>query len=158
MEVGMNGRLAFRSFFLCLFIVCGCATPYQHEGFKGGYSDLLLDSDTFQVSFKGNGYTSSDKVETYLLYRCAELTVQKGFNNFLIVDTKGETKQSFYTTSSTTFSGNTAYTSGSSIPINKHRATVIIKVFKGSKPNIPGAYTAKELMDNLRAQVPGLSE
>ena len=165
----MNSRTAvFISFILCLFLVGGCSTAYQREGFKGGYSDLLLDSNTFRVSFRGNGYTSSDTVETYLLYRCAELTVQRGFDYFVIVDTKGETKQSFYTSpgsysSSTSFSGNTAYTSGTyspgtTIPIHKHRATVIMKVFKGSKPDLPGAYTAKELMDNLRAQVPGLSE
>ena len=164
----MNGRLVFGSSILCLLIVCGCSTPYQREGFRGGYSDLLLDSDTSRVSFRGNGYTSSDKVETYLLYRCAELTIKRGFDYFVIVDSKDETKQSSYTTSgsfssSTMYSGNTAYTSGTyspgtTIPINKHRATVIIKLFKGLKPNIPGAYVAKELMDNLRTQVPGLSE
>ena len=106
----MSSRVAFISSILCLFIVSGCSTPYQSEGARGGYSDLLLDNDTFRVSFTGNGYTSSDKVEIYLLYRCAELAVQRGFDYFIINNIKDET---FYSppglfSSSTRNSGNTA--------------------------------------------------
>lgn len=33
----------------------GCATPYQQQGFRGGYTDTRIGSDTALVSFKGNG-------------------------------------------------------------------------------------------------------
>jgi hypothetical protein len=141
----MRSRVVFTSCILCLFILYGCATPYQPEGFRGGYSDLLLEGDTFRVSFRGNGYTSADTVETYLLYRCAELAVQRGFDYFVIASSSGQTSQSFSTLS------------GSTTIIHRHRTAVIIKLFKGSKPDLPGVYTAKELRNNLRAQLPNLS-
>ena len=50
----------------------GCATPYQQSSFRGGYSDTRIDSNTVMVSFKGNGFTGRQKVESYLLYTCAE--------------------------------------------------------------------------------------
>jgi hypothetical protein len=146
METRMSSRVVFTGFILCLFSLCGCATPYQPLGFRGGYSDLLLESDRFRVSFKGNGYTSADTVETYLLYRSAELAVQRGFDYFIITDSSGETSQSFSTLS------------GSTTTIQRYRTAVIIKLFKRSKPDLPGVYTAKELRNNLRAQLPNLSE
>jgi hypothetical protein len=166
LENSMRPSLRLSLVLMAVILLCACSTPYQRDGFRGGHSDLLLDSNTYRVSFRGNGYTSSDKVETYLLYRCAELTVNKGFDYFVIIDRNAEARQSLYTTSgtfssSTSFSGNAAYTSGSyspgvTIPITRHRATVMIKTFKGVKPDMSGAFTAKELRDNLRSQVSGL--
>jgi hypothetical protein len=37
-------------------VLIGCSTPYQGQGFRGGYSDTRIDSNTVLVSFKGNGY------------------------------------------------------------------------------------------------------
>ena len=153
---------------LSCLIALGCSTPYQPLGYRGGYFDLRLDSETYKVSFRGNGNTSSEKVENYLLFRCAELTAQNGFDYFAIIDSKAENRQAFVTTpgnysSTTSFYGNTAYTQGrftpgTTTPINKHVATVVIKVFKGVKPNITGAFNARELINNLRSQVKGLPD
>jgi hypothetical protein len=51
----------------------------------GGYSELRLGPDLFQVKFHGNELTARERVETYLLYRAAELTVANGFDSFAIV-------------------------------------------------------------------------
>jgi hypothetical protein len=65
---------------------CETPTPYQAatpgSPQAGGYSDMQLDSNHARVTFKGNGMTSRDTVETYLLYRAAELTLHDGFDWF----------------------------------------------------------------------------
>lgn len=70
---------------------CETATPYQPLGARGsmasgGYADVRLAPDRYRVSFAGNSLTSRQRVETYLLYRAAELTLQQGYDGFTIVD------------------------------------------------------------------------
>jgi len=35
-------------------LLAGCATPYQHRGFTGGFSETQLDENVFQMRFNGN--------------------------------------------------------------------------------------------------------
>lgn len=71
---------------------CSTATPYQPyrpesaSGVHGGFSEQRLRPDRFIVRFHGNDLTSRDRVEGYLLYRAAELTVQNGYEWFSIVE------------------------------------------------------------------------
>ncbi len=69
---------------------CETQTPYQPlakgSAVAGGFSDQRLDGDHFRVTFEGNSLTSRETVETYLLYRAAELTVAQGFDWFEMVD------------------------------------------------------------------------
>lgn len=69
---------------------CSTATPYQPDiagqRVSGGYSEAKIAEDRYRVNFEGNTLTSRDRVEGYLLYRAAELTVQDGYDWFLIVD------------------------------------------------------------------------
>lgn len=71
--------------FLVLSLFTSCATPYQSGGMMGGYSESQLNNDTYKVSFTGNAYTSLNKVQNYLLYRCAQLTLGKGYKYFVIL-------------------------------------------------------------------------
>ena len=61
---------------------CETATPYQPlkpgGADAGGYSEMRLEQDRWRVTFRGNSVTSRETVETYLLYRAAELTVAQG--------------------------------------------------------------------------------
>ena len=52
------------------------------------------------VSFSGNSYTSRDTVEKYLLYRAAELTVQRGYDYFVFTDRDVDHKSRTYSTPS----------------------------------------------------------
>lgn len=67
---------------------CTTATPYQPyiaeraPGVHGGYSEQQLAPDFFLVRFHGNELTSRERVEAYLLYRAAELTLQRGYDWF----------------------------------------------------------------------------
>ncbi|HET9428906.1 MAG TPA: hypothetical protein VFO69_11160 [Allosphingosinicella sp.] len=73
---------------------CTTATPYQPDlrgqRVSGGYSEERLGEGRYQVTFSGNSLTSRDRVEGYLLYRAAELTLRDGYDWFLIVDRSTE--------------------------------------------------------------------
>ena len=69
---------------------CTTATPYQPDvagqRVSGGYSEQRLGEGRYHVNFAGNTLTSRDRVDGYLLYRAAELTVRDGYDWFVIVD------------------------------------------------------------------------
>jgi hypothetical protein len=79
-------------------ILAGCATsgstPYQPvssaNAVQGGYSEVRLAEDRYSVSFAGNRLTSREQVESFLLYRAAELTLERGYDWFVIVDRETE--------------------------------------------------------------------
>lgn len=81
---------------------CMTATPYQPASASGsirnGYSDEQIEENRFRVSFSGNSLTSRETVERYLLYRAAELTLQNGFDYFVLADRDTEKKTQTYTT------------------------------------------------------------
>ena len=147
-----------------LAFLTACATPYQPKGFTGGYSQVQLDNNSARVEFKGNGYTSRERVEVFVLYRCAELTVEKGYDYFVISRGDTENQQQSVQTTPGTFDATTTgsgrhystsgtYTPGQTVTFNKRTATAVIKMFKGEKPaDQPGAFVARELMENLRSQ------
>ena len=89
-----------------MLVVAGCATetayrPATGSGFeRAGYSDRMIEPNRFMVSFAGNSYTSRDTVERYLLYRSAELTVQQGYDYFILSDRNTDKRTRTYATPS----------------------------------------------------------
>ena len=71
---------------LLAFGLAGCAVPYQPMGARGGYSERQLGEGYYHVQFLGNIYTERQTVETYVQYRCAELTVAAGYAYFKMID------------------------------------------------------------------------
>lgn len=84
---------------LLLLGACATATPYQpaSEG-QRGFVDQQIESDRWQVSFSGNSLTDRRTVETYLLYRAAELTSQEGFDHFRVVQRDTDQESTFVPT------------------------------------------------------------
>ncbi len=71
-----------------LLTACATPTPYQQAGQDGsayGYSEQANERDRFRITFAGNSLTDRETVETYLLYRAAELTREQGYNHFTVV-------------------------------------------------------------------------
>ena len=79
---------------------CATATPYQPlttaGTASGGFSERPLEANRWQVSFSGNSLTDRRTVETYLLYRAAELTLQQGYDWFSVVDRHTERDRRIY--------------------------------------------------------------
>lgn len=66
---------------------CATATPYQAASKPGkfdGFSQTVIENDRARVSFAGNSITDRDTVENYLLFRAAELTVERGYDYFTL--------------------------------------------------------------------------
>jgi hypothetical protein len=83
-------------------LLTGCETattyhPATGYGFnREGFSDQRIEANRWQVSFAGNSVTSRDRVERYLLYRAAELTLQNGYDYFTLVDRNTDRKTRTY--------------------------------------------------------------
>lgn len=80
---------------------CMTATPYQPataSSSANGFSDQQIESNRFEVSFRGNSLTSRETVERYLLFRAAELTLQAGFDHFILVSKDTEKQTETYRT------------------------------------------------------------
>jgi len=81
---------------------CATPTPYQPatgQGFyRNGYSDQQIEPNRFQVSFSGNDLTSRETVERYLLYRAAQLTLERGFDHFILADRDTNVRSRTYST------------------------------------------------------------
>ncbi len=147
-----------------LILISGCATGYHRQGWTGGYSESQLQKDVFKVSFKGNAFVSKEKAQDYLFLRCAEVTIDNGFDYFIILDEDDYENIGSYTTpthikSQSTTTGNVNYsgniygnsiygtgtysgqtrgratvTGGQTLNFSKPRSTCVIKCFKGQKP------------------------
>lgn len=87
---------------VCLvFLLPGCAalsTGYHPVKWNGGYSDMHLQDNLFQVEYRGNAHIGMSDARNYALLRCAEVTLESDFNYFVIVDDNCHVKQQAYTT------------------------------------------------------------
>ena len=68
---------------------CETATPDQtlaaNNSVAAGYTDERIGDAHFRVTFKGEEVTSRRRVENYLLYRAADLTVGAGYDWFEMI-------------------------------------------------------------------------
>ncbi len=74
---------------------CATTTPYQPASKPGGYdgySQTMLENDRARVTFGGNSLTNRETVENYLLYRAAEMAVERGYDSFTLVERDTEKK------------------------------------------------------------------
>ncbi|MGI9436854.1 MAG: CC0125/CC1285 family lipoprotein [Geminicoccaceae bacterium] len=152
---------------LILSMVGACAvpTPYQAAEKGYGYSDQRIEDNRYQLSFAGNSSTPRETVESYLLYRAAEVTIENGFDYFTIVqrDTERSTRyyyQSYYDDfgyySSRRRRGygryvGPSYSSGTSYPISEYSSTADVLMFEGDKPaDDVNAYDALDVLQRLK--------
>jgi hypothetical protein len=108
---------------------CG-ATPYKPHGIDGGYADRQIDGNTYHVSFEARGGVSDRAtVETYLLYRAAELTQQRGFDWFVLGSRSGDTDVD------------------PKWGVVGMTSTAMVRMFRGKKPeNMENAYAAADIL------------
>ncbi len=166
--------MAFGKLFTLIGIIglvlsaCATETPYgprvDNRGY--GYSEQSIESNRYRVTFRGNSSTSRETVENYLLYRAAELTLQKGYDYFIVVEDDTE-KTTRYSASG--YPGPFYYGRGRAFPYygygyrwgpgfydyevresNRYTAIAYIVMAKGEKPRKAAAYNAQDVSDNLR--------
>lgn len=80
---------------------CATATPYQpsnNANMRNGFSEIQIEKDRVMVTFDGNSLTERKTVETYLLYRAAELTKNAGFDHFILTERATDQKSRLQST------------------------------------------------------------
>lgn len=146
---------------------CATATPYAPSAGPGayGYAEQQIEPQRFRVSFSGNSVTDLETVETYLLYRAAEITLQQGGDWFAIVDrdTERETRISGGSVFSPRYGGFSRryYHRGygwrywhdpfyrdydlNLREITRYESSAEIRVGSGPAPNSPNVYDARQV-------------
>jgi hypothetical protein len=146
-------------------LVSACSTSYQPYSYLGGggYKDVQLSENSFRITVEANGYTSKSQAADLALLRAADLTLEKGFKHFVIVDSADQSAGMNYTTPKTTtmnIAGNkygatgTAQTyGGQTFYIAFPTPVLTILTFK-EKPPISGmVYDAEVTSRSLRTQL-----
>lgn len=79
-----------------ILAACATSTPYQPASKPGGFdgfSQTMIENDRARVTFGGNSLTERETVENYLLYRSAEIAVERGFDHFTLAERATEEKK-----------------------------------------------------------------
>ena len=159
-----------------LAVLAGCATPtpYQAaEGSQPGFTETRIEANRYRISFEGNSLTDRETVETYLLYRAAELTVESGYDYFTVVsratdeDTRvmtsgiGRSPYAGFSVNYTYFHPRWGW-HGWRDPFwddvsyresTRYEASAEIYFGRGTKPDDPSAFYARDVMSNLGNQI-----
>lgn len=124
-------------------LLAGCATGYQKKGFHGGYSEAQLDDRTVRVTYEGDGRDITESnIFNYLMYRCAEVTIQKGFDYFIREDMGASSTQ-----------GGLVPIGGMLMSFSTAVSSATISMGKGPKPTTPNSYDARLLIKNLAQNI-----
>ena len=156
--------------------LCGCATPTPYQSVANqsastyGYKEQRIEETRFRLSFSGNSLTSRETVETYLLYRAAELTLEKGYDYFTIVTRKTDEDKRVrevyddpylpFSSLSWRYYGRSGWGgwgmgfSSQTMTYTRFEAMAEIVIYKGKKPEGDAtAYDARDVKKNLEAKI-----
>ncbi|MFZ0766647.1 CC0125/CC1285 family lipoprotein [Bradyrhizobium sp.] len=142
---------------LAAAILSGCATKYQEMGFSGGVAAEPVMTDVYRIVARGNGYTSPDKIQDFVLMKAAETTLATGGTHFVVMNQTDRTKVDVGQTAGTVQTnvvGRTAfttYTPGTTYNIVKPGEALLIRVLrlKPSDPLPPGAFPAQDIVNTM---------
>ena len=162
-------RIRAAALLAALAAACVSPTPYRPaEGFGPGYRERKIESDRYRVTFAGNEATARETVELSMLHRAAELTLEQGFQWFVVTEraTSAETEYDAgwapfadpgfvglglgydrfpYHAHGYLWSYPVGYPSG-----RKFEAAAYVLMRSGAKPaEHPFAYDARQVVENL---------
>ena len=142
--------------------ISACSTSYKATGLTGGYSELPLAKDVYEVSFRGNGYTSGEKTRDLALLRSAELVQSKGYPYFMIVNGATDVRSrevewlggqtnTMVTSYGGTMNAYTTYTPPTTSVESRYNTKLIVKGF--TQQNTPSnALLANEVINSIKAK------
>lgn len=152
---------------LLLLGLAGCAapTPYQPATKGYGFTEQQIESNRYRVTFSGNSVTPRDVVQNYLLYRAAEVTVEKGHDYFTIVNQDIERSTVYYSSGFDSFPFHSGFGwhhpwgpgfgNYTAYPIDSYTAFADIVMGDGEKPT--GEVNAYDAHDVLRQLAPKIA-
>ena len=162
-RTGTATKLALVAGLALLVAACAQPTPYKPRlDSSTGFSAQQIDGNSFRVTFYGNDVPPRETVENYLLYRAAELTLQRDGDHFVLVEKDIERVTDYY--------GNGGWPGGYSIygghrprsygygmgcssntyAQNRYQAYADILIFKGKTPkDDPKSLDARMVIQQL---------
>lgn len=162
---------------LAALILAACVdpTPYQPKSRLGGFSETRIEAGRYRVAFAGNSATDRQTVETSLLHRAAEVTLDAGGDWFEVV-TQATERDREYVSTGPVFPGpfllrrgryrhgfgyfGPRFATVETRPIDRYEAFAEIIVHQGAKPEDAAlAYDARGVIEaigpTLRRPEPG---
>ena len=154
-----------------LLSACATATPYQAAApNQFGFEEQRIENNRVRITFRGNSVTDRDTVETYLLYRAAEVTLENGKDYFVVANRDTEAHSHLMGVGPPRFPFDYYYYSpargwgpwydpfwyepSSYREITRYEAIAEIAMFNGQKPaNDPNAFDAREVQSNLQGRI-----
>ncbi len=174
----MNKALVLAMLAALSLAACATSTPYGPATSKSpyGFSDQKIEDNRYRIVFRGNSSTEREAVETYLLYRAAELTLQNGFDYFVVTEQDTEESRRYSTSPNPAFFGRYYYGYGpyccafpyyaygwgwgspygdfDAREITRYSAIAFVTMHKGQKPqDDPQAFDARSVVENLKSYV-----
>lgn len=161
---------------------CATPTPFAPIGMShgnGGYSEQRIADDRYRVMFTGNAFTSRERVENFLLYRAAQLTLQQGYDGFTMVTRQTDPSVQTSVTRTPRFGsfgfwgpswryrrggfGWRAWDPWLGSPfwgdnvdvstVTSYEASAEILMFRGQEPGSSNSFDARQVIENLRTSV-----
>jgi hypothetical protein len=139
---------------------CGGPTPYQPAMDGEGFAEQRLEPDRYRVRVTGNSITARETVQNQLLFRAAELTLQNGFERFVVVEQAIEPHTDYVTFDPfpPPYYGRRYWppfaTTYESRAITRYEAWAEIKMYpQAAGPRGPDAYEARAVIAQLRNTV-----
>lgn len=158
---------------LAFLSACASSTLYSPAERAGdyGYSEQQIEENRFRIMFRGNSFTDRETVETFLLFRAAEVTIEQGFDHFIVVSDDTERRTSYTGNTGTGFfpfygaarpfpyyaygyPWGPLWNDPQLIERTRYTAMAYIILGRGEKPlENPTAYDARSVIENLRSAV-----
>lgn len=150
----------------------GCATTPVYQAANGsnfGYLDQKIEDDHYRISYNGDASTPRATVENFLLYRMSEVTLEQGFDYFIVIDSDTECHTKYIET----VDGEPCHyyrPYGAAFPYHgygyicdsttrtyeskRYEAVAFISLFNGEKPSDNAfAFDARTVASNLESEV-----
>jgi hypothetical protein len=151
---------------------CATQTPYQPAADGYGFQEQRIENNRVRITFRGNTLTDRETVETYMLYRAAEVTQQSGYDYFIVAnrDTEEHSRLQGMGGYRPRFGFDYWYFSArrgwspwydpfwdepmSYREVTRYEAMAEIAMFHGQKPaDDPSAFSASEVIANLQGRI-----
>lgn len=135
-----------------LATACASQTPVyesRSDGSRYGYAEMLVQPNRLRISYNGDTLTPRETVETYLLYRAAESTLERGFDYFAIAAHDARENSRYET-----IGGRPRFGGVTVRQISNHTAMAEIIMFEGeAPPPVANVYDAREVVQTLDTRI-----
>jgi len=156
-------RAALALFVVLALAACAQPTPYQPARDGYGFSQQRLEDNRYRIVFSGNSLTPLPVVEDYMLYRSAEITLEAGYDYFIVADKQTDKSTRYLATFTDPFPYYGPYwrpdrrvwygpqfQTGDYRPIQSFATSANITLHRGKKPaDNPEAHDARDVVARL---------